>query len=88
MFVAATGVAGMAATFTGGATGCGACCCCGCVGAGVVVGVDGLAVWVGAGLVTFVFGLIRSGNSFGATTAHNHKKAIEITTATKIRFSI
>ena len=76
------GLVGTGATFTAGAAGAGSCC----VGTVCVVG---FAVCVCAGFcVRFVFGLTRSGNNLGATTAHNHRKAIEISTATKILFSI
>ena len=46
--------------------------------------VDTGAVCTGSGF----FGLAKSGNSLGARTAHPHRRAIDKSTATKIRFSI
>src|SRR5712691_4103253 len=85
--VAAIGVVGIGATRTAGVIGAGAGAFEVVAAVAVVVVGPGFAA-AGFGAVRFVFGLARSGNSFGATTAHNQRKAIEAKTAMKIRFSI
>src|SRR6266851_2829626 len=78
------------ATGTSGTTGRGAEAGAGADAVEVVAVFAGAVVAVAAdfGAVTAVFGLMRFGKSFGATAAHNHRNAIEIRTAMKIRFSI
>jgi hypothetical protein len=72
---------------TGGAVGV---CCAATAGLGsvvvfVVVLFAALFVFAGFGVVTVVLGLMRFGNTFGATAAQSHRKAIDTTTAMKIR---